>query len=109
MSSVDRSHTRGGRMQADTAAGAWRGRAGALDAWGAAPVDVAAPRLVCLTHREPFSHGADGVLERTTGGVVTALDATLRELGGAWIATGERSHTGAAPVDAGGRSYDVQQ
>lgn len=70
----------------------------------AAP-QLAHRRLVCLTHREPFSF-KDGVAERTTGGVVTALDAALRDLGGAWIATGERARRGHAPGEDG---YDLEQ
>lgn len=60
-----------------------------------------------MSHREPFTRGGRGGLERTTGGLVTALDSALRELGGTWIACGTEESSLAAPVDERGRSYDI--
>lgn len=48
-------------------------------------------------------------MERTTGGLVTALDAALRSWNGTWIATGERNSRGLAPKDPAGRTYTVEQ
>ena len=45
-------------------------------------------RLVLVTHREPFRvvQRDDGVhVERTVGGLVTALEPMMRDVGGAWV------------------------
>lgn len=70
------------------------------------------PALVCASHREPFERRKVGRREqvtRTTGGLVTALDAALRELGGRWIAAGGAAAHVAAPEDAEGRTYEVEE
>lgn len=75
-------------------------------------VRTPAPELICLSHREPFAPrriGAAERLERTTGGLVTALDAALRELGGTWIASGTTDTRIDAPDDGTGRQYTVEQ
>lgn len=69
-----------------------------------------APRLLCVSHREPFVRRKVGNtvrLERTTGGLVTALDSALRAYSGTWIATSEEGGRLKAPADAAGRSYEV--
>lgn len=79
---------------------------------GPAPRIAAGPtRLVCVSHREPYAAGRDpgALLERTTGGLVTAIDAALRELGGAWIASGDRPNRISAPCDDSGRTYEIRQ
>jgi trehalose 6-phosphate synthase/phosphatase len=92
-------------------------REGALDK--AAPVEARperglspGPRLICVSHREPFARakvGRAGSLERTTGGLVTALDSALRDIGGRWIASGEADAHLKAPPDSQGRTYDIDQ
>lgn len=70
------------------------------------------PRLVCVSHREPFARkrvGRTVRLERTTGGLVTALDAALRRLGGTWIASGTEDTRARMPEDEEGRTYSVAQ
>lgn len=68
--------------------------------------------LVCVSHREPYAPvkvGRIEHLERTTGGLVTALDTALREIGGSWIASGEADTSMEAPDDGSGHTYAVEQ
>jgi trehalose 6-phosphate synthase len=72
--------------------------------------DVLAPEIVCVSHREPYADARGGRgMEKTTGGLVSALDAVLRDVGGSWIASGEKDRRSKAPEDASGRTYDIQQ
>jgi trehalose 6-phosphate synthase len=76
------------------------------------PAASVLPPLICVSHREPYAPvraGAFQQLQRTTGGLVTALDAALRELGGRWIASGETAQTLEAPDDVKGRTYSIEQ
>lgn len=73
----------------------------------ASPRTSQAASLVCVSHREPFA-SRNHKLERTTGGLVTALDSALRELGGAWVACGKDATTLHAPEDEDGRSYEIR-
>lgn len=59
-----------------------------------------------MSHREPFA-SRNQRLQRTTGGLVTALDSALRELGGSWVACGKHEETLEAPADEQGRSYAI--
>lgn len=68
--------------------------------------------LICASHREPWIRkrtSSGERMERTTGGLVTALDSALRAWNGTWIATGERNSRGLAPKDPAGRTYTVEQ
>lgn len=68
--------------------------------------------LVCASHREPWIRrrgGAGMRMERTTGGLVSALDSALRSWRGTWIATGKENQRATAPADEEGRSYTVEQ
>lgn len=65
------------------------------------------PPLVCASHREPFVSTAAG-LQRTTGGLVTALDGALRRLGGTWVAASGEATVVDVPGEEG-RAYSVQQ
>jgi trehalose 6-phosphate synthase len=65
------------------------------------------PAVVCASHREPWERrrvGGRDQLVRTTGGLVTALDAALRDLGGTWISANGHGIT-RSPTQAAGRSY----
>ncbi len=77
-----------------------------------APVEPGLPLLICASHREPWTQRRVGHAEltvRTTGGLVTALDAALRRLGGRWIATGSEPRRSRAPEDEDGATYEVEQ
>ena len=62
-------------------------------------------RLVILSNREPYEHvrGRDGITVRTpAGGLVSALDPTMRRTAGTWVAWGSGS-ADRESADAGGR------
>jgi trehalose 6-phosphate synthase len=76
------------------------------------PERAALPPLVCVSHREPYAPVRSGHsvrLQRTTGGLVTALDAALRQIGGSWIASGSNARVMQTPDDGSGRTYEVEQ
>ena len=64
--------------------------------------DIAAERLVMVTHREPFRVVArDGqpAVERTTGGLIAALEPAMREVSGVWISAGPRKKDGLSSIE----------
>ncbi len=68
-------------------------------------------RLVLVTHREPFRVvERDGVtqVERTVGGLVTALEPAMRETGGAWVSADVESGVPREQLEAALRSLPYE-
>ena len=63
--------------------------------------------LVLVSNRGPVTYGADGSVQRGTGGLVTALSglASYREL--IWIASAMTEHDAAVSHRHGGRAFEV--
>ncbi|MGB4896026.1 MAG: NRDE family protein, partial [Nitrospira sp.] len=53
--------------------------------------DLSLSRLIVVSNREPYEHRLVKnhlIWERTSGGLISALDPVMRRLGGTWIAWG---------------------
>lgn len=64
--------------------------------------DITAERLVMVTHREPFrlvSREGQLAVERTTGGLIAALEPAMREVNGLWISAGPRKKDGLSSIE----------
>jgi trehalose 6-phosphate synthase/phosphatase len=67
--------------------------------------DLSLSRLIVVSNREPYEHRLVKnhlIWERTSGGLISALDPVMRRLGGTWIAWG----SGKADRECGGPGHD---
>ena len=64
-------------------------------------------RLVLVSNRGPVTFGADGSVQRGTGGLVTALSGLASHREVIWIASAMNEHDAAASERNGGRAFEV--